>query len=508
MGCDSSATANPEPANFCGDSDAIGMTADVSGSCFFTTDIGTFCGDANIPHTQWCFGQVNGSTEWVPDAHSTGCGVCSSCNGLGQGNGNGLCGFGSGSCSWGGVRYRCRRNAFNGDPTKCCRRSQNQNGGNFCFDNDNKQKTCNPIHRGFNKPSCTVLMTTYCSSDIPDVSYGDPANETMVAKWTGSAQTKDCLRFVTENQGNLNFYQPVISEMVNRYLITLNKPITSIQTDGANHDTFIDTIVSVCRSNPGACDDILTQKCAGVTRSQLEENINLVNLCGCFMDDIEYTKFSQFGINRICDPLCVLGSSVKPLDTTSDPTNAKFLACTQSICVIDDITINILANSVVGDITFGQACGSCAGNTGAGSCRCYISDVTVQSVNSLIGDVNFQQTCGTPICYKSNPTAGGAPIQVDCATGVTTNTQTVSGSFSGRSNWLWIALAVLLAILILIIIFSGASKRRASTIPTIIFPDVEKPTRPLIGGTQQATTGGNVPSRSLAGKDYLPRQVV
>ncbi len=426
---------------------------------------------------------------------------------MAQGSGNGLCGFGGGSCSWAGVKYKCRRTAFRGDPTRCCRRSRSINGNAlFCFDKNNKKATCDPIYRGFDQPSCVAVMAAYCSNDTPDTQNDppDPSTENMVAKWTGSAQTKDCLRFVTENQGKLNAYQPVIEAMVNRYLITLDKPITSVQSDGPNHDPFIDqgpgSIVQICRANPGACDSVLSQKCSGVTRDQLEQNINLANLCGCFMDDTEYAKFSQFGINRICDPVCVIGSSVKPLDTTSDPNNAKFLECKQSICVIDDITINILANSAVGDVTFAQACGSCASNTGAGSCRCYISDVTIQAVNSLIKDVNFQQTCGAPVCYKSNPTIGGPPIQVDCASGVAANTTTVQGTFSGSQNILWIVLGVLLVLLIIFILFTSATRTRKGREPIIVFPEQERATRPLISSTQ--TSG------SLAGVNYVPRKVV
>lgn len=508
MGCSASATQNPEPNNFCGNGDTIGMTADVENACFFSTDIGTYCASANIGHNQYCFGVINGATgpdtEWVPSSHSTLCGVCSSCNGIEQGNGNGLCGFGSGSCSWAGVRYKCQRIAFNGDFTKCCRRSPSINGNLFCFDNDTMKATCDPAYRGFAQNNCIGIMETYCSSDTPVPP--DPLTETMVAKWTGTPQTKDCLRFVAENQGKLPFYQPVINAMVFRYLITLAKPITSSSSDGPNHDPFIDTIVQICRVNPGACDTTLLQKCQGVTRQQLETNINLVNLCGCFMDDIEYSKFSQFGINRICDPVCVIGSTVKPLDTTSDPNDAKFLECKQSICVIDDVTIQILGGSATGDITFAQACGSCANNTGAGSCRCYISDVTLQAVDSLIGDVSFKQTCGTPICFRSNPTAGGAPIQVDCETGAEVNNTGVSTN--DRSNWLWILLAILVIGLILLIIFTGVQRSRRSREPTIIMPAQQGPTRPLISSSQGNLAGGPYADRSLAGARYVPRSVV
>ena len=504
MGCENN-PPNWAPENFCGDSDPENpalKTADVQNSCFFTTEPGSFCGDAGIPgNFQRCFGEFQGSTEWIPGSHSTGCGVCSSCKGIEQGNGSGTCGFGTGSCTWAGRRYKCQRrggaNGYQGDPLKCCRRSKAIQGNTlFCFDDNSKLRTCLPSLRGFDKPSCVPLMAAYCSND---------SEEPMTAKWTGSPQSKDCLRFVSENQGNLNFYQDVTEAMVRRYLITQNNPITSIQSDGPSHDPFIDTVVEVCRSNPGACDNVLFEKCAGVQREQIEQNINLANLCGCFMEDVEYSKFSQFGIDRVCDPLCVLSTTVKPLDTTSSPTAAKFQVCTQSICVIDDITIQLLAGSVAGDITFAQACGSCAENQEAGSCRCYISDVDIQAINSRVGDVNFEQTCGNPVCYQSSEIEGQPPIQVDCASGIVTDQSAATGlsSTGNPSSGLWIALAILIALLILILVFS---RSRGSN--TLEFIQPEQPqARPLIGA-QQPAGGSAARSRGLVQQQTIARNVV
>lgn len=461
MGCSDQATANPEPQNYCGDGDAIGMLADVPNSCFFTTEPGSFCGGAGIPHGQWCFGTVNGSTEWTHVGNGAGCGVCSACKGLEQGPGNGLCGYGSGSCSWGGARYRCRRDAFNGDPLRCCRNSKSiQGAALYCFESSSKAKTCNPIYRGFGQPSCVPLMADYCSND---------SEEAMTAKWVGTAQTKDCLRYVSENAGNLGFYGDVIESMVTRYLLTENKPITSPTSDGALHDPFIDTIVQVCRENAGACDDVLLQKCAGVTREQLGQNVNLANLCGCFLDDAEYTKFSSFGVDRVCDPLCVIGSSVKPLNTeTFNP--AEFLACQDSICIIDDITIQVLANSVTGDITFSQVCGSCSGGQSTGSCRCYVTDVTVQAINSLVGDVAYEQQCGgAPQCWESTGVPGTPLTQVDCATGEATDQSSQSTGNIGIT--LWIVLGVLFVLLLFLITISYVQRNRSST---STFESVEK----------------------------------
>lgn len=475
MGCDGSITPNPFPENICGDGDFLNMTKDVPNSCFFTTEIGKFCEGS----VQKCFGVEQGATEWVSAGAGDGCGVCSSCKGVEQGPGNGLCGYGTGSCSWAGARQRCKRVAFNGAALACCRRSKNINGTDlFCFDSDDKKRTCAPQFRGFLQPSCVPVMQTYCS-DNTETSYPN--------KWTGTPSTKDCLRFVQENSTDINFYKPVIDAMVRRYLITEGRPITSYQSSGNAHDPFVDTIVQVCRASPGACDDVLKIKCAGVQREDLSNNVNLANLCGCFMPDAEYAKLSSFGIDRECDPVCAIGSAVPYLDPlSSEP--AKFKKCNQSICVIDDVTINILANSVTGDISFAQACGSCASNAGTGSCRCYIQDVELTAINSKIGDVTFSQQCGgAPLCYKSAPVEGAPPIQVDCNTGeaIDTATTNISTSRSNPITFLWIALAVLGALLILIFLFS--TSRSSGPVPPILIPGTPaKASRPLLGSVRSA----------------------
>lgn len=460
MGCsDSNPVPIPEPVNICDpNGDTIGDLYDVPNSCFFTTEIGLFC-DPSIP-VQKCPGEAQSNGEWIRIGGGIGCGVCSSCKGIEQGSGNGLCGP-SGSCSWGGQRQRCIRNATNGNPLACCRRNRNVVGNGFCFDDNSLTRTCPNQYRGFGQTACTGQMETYCSNDI---------EEPMTSKWV-SVPGKDCNRFVAENTGKKDFYEPVIAAMVNEYLITQNKPITSPQSDGPNHDPFIDRIIEICRENPGACDDVLQQKCQSVQREDLSTNVNLANLCGCFMEDIEYAKFSSFGIEKICDPVCTIGSSVKPWDsTTLNP--AQFQKCNQNICIMDDITLDILAQSAVGDITFSQACGSC-GSDGSGSCRCFITDTTVQAINSKIGDINFEQACGnTPFCFKSNPVAGAPPIEIDCDTQDTVDQS--GGAPATGVDLLWIALAVLGILLILIVIIA-ATGRGAST-GAIIIPAERKQT--------------------------------
>ena len=487
MGCSSSALSNPTPENICGLGDTIGMEVDVPNCCFFTTDIGHYCDGT----TQKAFGEAQGSTEWTRVGAGSQCGLCSSCNGLEQGNGSGLCGFGSGSCSWAGVRQRCRRTAFNGNPTACCRRSASINGAAlFCFDANDKIRTCDPQYRGFLQPSCIGIMKTYCSNDV-ETGYE--------AKWTGTPSTKDCLRYVQEttNPNLLTFYGPVIEAMVTRYLITDNHAITSPETSGSAFDPFINEIIDVCRSNPGACDTVLKQKCASVKRADLSNNVSLADLCGCFMPDIEYASNSTFGIARECDPVCALATAVHILDSASNP--PAFKECKQSICVIDDVTLNILAKSVTGNITFAQACGSCSGASGGGSCRCFIQDTTITAVDSKIGDVNFSQACGgAPLCYKSAPVAGAPPIQVDCTTGTTVPTSggsTSSTGTNGSTIALWVAFAILALILLFVIILAFSRRNRVEEVREPIFiPGSEgRPSRPMIGSYTGTQTRSRTP---------------
>jgi len=472
MGCSGSGTTNGTPQNICGDGDFLNMEKDIPGACFFSTEVGSYCGG----ESQQPFGWINGANEWLNVGAGGGCGVCSSCKGVEQGPGNGLCGYGSGSCSWGGNRMRNRRYAFNGVPLACCRRSKAINGELFCFDANNKTRTCDPIYRGFAQPACVGVMGTYCSDDT-ETAYQ--------AKWIGTPATKDCLRFVAENRGQIDFYGPVISSMVSRYLLAEGNKITSVQTDGSQYDPFITTIVSVCRDNPGACDDVLKIKCADVTRKELSNNINLASLCGCFMKDIQYESFSQFGIERECDPVCALGTSVHLHDTTSSNTDAKFKKCNQSICVIDDVTLNILAGSVVGDINFSQACSSCSENGSQASCRCYITDTTITAIDSLIGNVSFQQQCGnTPLCYRKAPVLGAPPIQINCDSG-----EDIAGKTTTESNrinptrTLWVILGALILIFIVGIMF--ASTRPPDPAPPIFIPgEPATQSRPMLASSR------------------------
>lgn len=262
-------------------------------------------------------------------------------------------------------------------------------------------------------PACVPVMTNYCRTD--DLS------QTYTEKWQGDEVTSNCRKYTTLNAGNQPQYVPVVDGYVRRYLLTDANPVTYPQQGSLVYDPRIEDVIEVCQDYPGGCDAVLGQYCAGFAREDLKNNPNLGKLCGCFMSDAEYDKYTgAFGVSKICDPACALQSAVKP----RDPQNQFItLKCEQSICVIDDVTISILSKSTVGDINFAQACSSCSEGSG---CVCNISDISITAVESAIPNINFSQQCGGLVnCFKRD--ANGIPQQVEC-------TSLDSGSGGGSSG--------------------------------------------------------------------------
>jgi hypothetical protein len=289
-----------------------------------------------------------------------------------------------------------------------------------------------------NDPSCVPVMANYCSTDDPTITYTE--------KWEGDEITSLCRRYVVLNTGQQAQYVPVVDAYVRRYLVNDGNNITYAQQGSVVYDPAIEDIIAVCQDYPG-----------GFTRDDLKENPNLGKLCGCFMTDAEYDKYTgAFGVQKICDPACVLQSAVKP----RDPANQFItLSCGQSICVIDDVTISILGKSTTGDITFAQSCASCTGGAG---CTCNISDISITSVESTLGNISLDQACGsTPNCFKRD--ANGIPQQVPCSALEPGGGGTSTGKGFISNNLLLIIIVAIVVFIILIIIFVLLFRRRQET---------------------------------------------
>lgn len=309
-----------------------------------------------------------------------------------------------------------------------------------------------------NNPMCSPIMATYCSTND---------SLTYQQKWQGDNVTSPCKKYVAANLSPVclsSNYVPVVDAFVRQYFLIDGNNITYPQQGSTVFDPTMNDIISVCQTSPGGCDTVLTQVCSGFTRANLQANPNEATLCGCFMADQEYNSYQgAFGVQKICDPLCVLQSAVKPANV---PNNCNTQKCGQSICVIDNVTISLLNQSTAGNINFAQACSSCAGGTGG--CICDISDISITAVQSSIKDINFSQNCGQTNCYKSD--ANGVPQTVPCASLEPSGGGTSPASgISVATVLIIIGIIVFVILIIIIIVAIVAYNRKKANQQTSIF---------------------------------------
>jgi hypothetical protein len=134
------------------------------------------------------------------------------------------------------------------------------------------------------------------------------------------------------------------------------------------------------------------------------------------MPDGEYATYTDlFQINKACTPMCNRLTSIG----LSGPDGITPLPCTQNVCLIDNVSLDLFESSVGGQVTLSQLCGGCQSTGGQvqTSCSCILSDVNVAIINSSIGgDVNIAQSCTGVQCVRTGTDLSGNPAQVtvDC----------------------------------------------------------------------------------------------
>lgn len=306
--------------------------------------------------------------------------------------------------------------------------------------------TCASIAQ-FSNPACIPVMANYCSTDD---------SQTYTEKWQGDIVSSKCRAYVELNPGQQLRYAPTVDAYARRYLLTDNNPITYAQQGSQVYDPAVEDLIDVCQKYPGGCDAVLEQKCAGFLREDLKANPNLGKLCGCFLSDNVYDSYTgAFGVQPICDPACTLQSAVKPRDPSDQFTTLK---CDQTICVMDDIKIELLNNTTTGDINFSQACASCG--TGAG-CVCNISDISVTAVESTVKNVSFNQQCGVVNCFKSD--ANGVPQLVDCSALEPSTGGSASPASKISNTTILIIVGIILFLIVVIIIIVVLARKQDPT---------------------------------------------
>lgn len=245
-------------------------------------------------------------------------------------------------------------------------------------------------------PNCAPTYTpsgTGCACYMPTYCQGAPGAPPNMTDWGAGGVC------------NTYFLQQGTSLPANTFKTLIGNVLTGTYTPSNPWNTVA---IEYCSKLPGMCDSTLENYCSTVTREQMVSDPVAQNLCGCFMpQDLGHYPFLGQQTPVICDPVCSTATVKQGQDSGGSWTQNT---CKETICIIDDVTID-LVNSSGGNITFNQLCGGNCGsgpNTGTACSSCYISGLTVSEVNSDTNGLNLAQNCTS--CYQ-----GSTPVS--CSTG-------------------------------------------------------------------------------------------
>jgi hypothetical protein len=222
------------------------------------------------------------------------------------------------------------------------------------------------------------------------------------------------------------------------------------------YDTFVDTLLDVCRQIPGVCQPVQEFMCNQCTRSEILQTKALSDFCGC-VAPVAQNEYYAGSINTFapaCDPICNKISTVKLVD----PATGYLQQCTASVCVIDNVVINAIDSQGVAP-TFTQVCPSCVNG---GNCLCIVDATFENTVTSIQGEdglpintaARFTQYCPNSQCFVNDPQSGSFnPVACE---------QTLSKKLLERSGiegppvkfpwWLLIIFGLILFVALIIII--------------------------------------------------------
>lgn len=278
------------------------------------------------------------------------------------------------------------------------------------------------------------------------------------------------------NSTNQALIQNQVVNLFNTYFETntITDDVTSTQ-----FNIFQDTLLSLCidPTLPGICGEFLNNYCnggsgfTGFTRDQVNNSPILINFCGCYTPPdptyLQYTLGSpecNLGISGCtagctagntgctgqpaCDPLCHRA-------LTSQKANNQtgfIITCPQTICVIDNTTINVTNSTVPGGVNFNTVCPGCGGSSGGDGCLCIVSGENVSSTVSQIGvGTNFNQLCGANSVCIVEDSSGNIISQSSC-TGINPiNADIPTFSYLPNLGIIFILLLVVLLILFIAI---------------------------------------------------------
>lgn len=240
------------------------------------------------------------------------------------------------------------------------------------------------------------------------------------------------------NPANLPQIQGDVKTLFNNYL-TSN--ILTNNIADPRYNSFQNDLLQLCTDPrlPGVCEPFVQNYCKAYSRSTIGNSPILASLCGCYTTpDPNYSKYA----GPECDPLC------HRVNTIQRPNGVgSVLRCSNTVCVIDDVAINLEQSIVHGGVNISQICPGCQGNS---LCVCIASSSDLSNLFTQAGIGNqFQQLCGTQsVCLQD--TAAG-PVSTPCANIVPTIAPV-------KENVSWIVIIIAIVVVIFVIILFLAIK--------------------------------------------------
>lgn len=307
-------------------------------------------------------------------------------------------------------------------------------------------------------PNNTTALERECMG--VDEKGNDVDYVTWKNTWSGplsnDSLNRNCVQVFKDNiyslNGNAIFDPEVFSRVQSEFNLMLSKYFNNTIT-GHNitlpgeigYDSFQHTLTQACHDLPGVCSLAQNNLCNGCTRSAISNNPDLIQLCGCFSPNLDPNIYTR-NIPKQCDPLCSNSFAAKD----ADPNTGSVASCTDTVCVIDNVSITT-TKSTVGNINISQVCQGCNTTTG---CTCVI-DTSVANLSSSLGLDNpnlFQNYC---------PSANSTCIVID-DTKQTSTVVSCGSKFSGTIKPVYdssipVIIYIIIAIIIVIVLLALAA---------------------------------------------------
>jgi hypothetical protein len=405
------------------------------------------------------------------------------------------CGICGGVLGVQGSTLTCQRLSYKGDPQTCCFRDLAVNNENeYCFESNQLQRTCEPQLRNITNSvppqgqdasqSCQGLLFDFCTGEGIDdntwftdgrwaaLDLVPPGTESCVyalkRNLFGNLWNDSAVNFFTGNTTEDGPVPPNLfdsAEGLQWSKLLMNEVFNKYTSEGyrigalpgfPGYHPFQNTLFEICQKVPGICELPLENICANESIESLKTQPQMVPWCGCYLPDDEYSTYvDQYQINKQCTPVCARGGNIGLVQADG----IHPLTCDETLCIIDNVNIDLTNTTLSGDINFNQFCGACNG----GSCTCIISDVNIDTANSEIGGgINLQNNCGTTQCVRTNPDPGGSPGTLPVPCDAPNNFNPFIGQNGAVSNtsfgrFLFILLIIVGILIIILIILSFTS---------------------------------------------------